>query len=345
MKTDVLLLSTLHPAHAHRSGYSLLAEYLPGAEFLHTARVEPTSPLPLFAARVARRFAFSRWYLGGCAALEWKARQRLRAGFTGVVHSMWSDHDLGFLDFLLDRKSHRLCGTFHNCADTFQHTIRFPRRLRKFDAIILMSETQRPFFLKAGVSAEKIHVVLHGVDTQYFAPRAVNAELNEEFVVLSVGGYRRNFPLLREVCEQMRNDRNVRFEIIAPKSWREMFAKLPNVKFLSGLNDEELLGKYQTSSCLLHTAENATANNTLLEALSCGLPVVAEKVGGIPEYVNANCAALTPAGDATALIEAIRSLTASPATQAAMRIAARSRAEELDWKNVAAQMTTVYRSL
>jgi len=345
MKTDVLLLSTLHRSHARRSGYQLLADYLPGAEFLHTVRAEPVSPLPLFAARVARRLAFSRWYLGGCAALEWKTRRRLQAGFDGVVHSMWADHDLGFLDFLLDRKRHRLCGTFHNCLDTFRHTIRFPRRLRKFDAIILMSETQRPFFLQAGVKAEKIHVVLHGVDTEYFAPREAAKTLDGKFTVLSVGGYRRNFPLLREVCQRMQHDENIRFEIVAPKGWSDMFAGLPNTQFFAGLDDTDLLEKYQTASCFLHTAENATANNTLLEAMSCSLPVIAENIGGIPEYVDADSATLTPAGDATALENSIHALAASPAKQGSMRLAARSRAVELDWKNVAARMTAIYRSL
>src|SRR5438067_3819332 len=339
---DVLLLSTIHLNHASRSGYQLLADYLPEAEFLSAPRVEPTSAVPLFAARVARKFAFSRWYLGGCAALEWKALRRLRAGFEGVVHSLWAVHDLGYLDLVLNRKRQRLCGTFHNCDDTFQHTIRFPHRLRRFDAIILMSETQRPFFLRAGVVPEKIHVVLHGVDTNFFTPPE-NIPNEEEFVVLSVGGYRRNFPLLRAVCGQMRAVKNVRFEIVAPKSWRDMFAGLPNVRFFSGLDDEQLLEKYRASSCFLQTAENATANNSLLEAMSCGLPVVTERVGGIPEYVNGNSAVLTPANDANALANAIRGLAASHEIRAAMGRAARARAEELDWKNVATWMREIYR--
>src|SRR5438067_7896894 len=323
---DVLLLSTIHLNHPRRSGYQVLGDYLPDAEFLSAPRVEPTSAIPLFAARVARKFAFSRWYLGGCAALEWKAMRRLRAGFAGVVHSLWADHDLGYLDLLLNRKRQRICGTFHNCDDTFQHTIRFPRRLRGFNAIILMSETQRPFFLRAGVAPEKIHVVLHGVDTRFFTP-AENKPNEGEFVVLSVGGYRRNFPLLRAVCEQMRAVKNVRFEIVAPKSWRDMFAGLPNVRFFSGLDDEQLLEKYRASSCFLQTAENATANNSLLEAMSCGLPVVTERVGGIPEYVDASSTILTPANDATALADAICDLAGSREKQTAMSLAARARAE------------------
>lgn len=348
----MLMLSTVHPGHASRSGYNQLAQYVPGAEYLHTVRKDPDGALPRFAVRVARRtVSFSRWYLGGCARLEWQAFQRLRReGFAGVVHSMWADHDLGFLDLLLDRKRHRLCGTFHNCPNTFRETIRFPSRLRRFDAIVLMSETQRPFFVAAGVDPRRIHVVLHGVDTGYFVPKKVAAAKREHgeddrFTVLSGGGYRRNFPLLRKVCEQLLADSRVRFEIIGPEAFRRLFEGLANAQFCSGISDEEFLRRYQSAACLLHVAENATANNMLIEAMACGLPIVSERLGGIPEYVNANCATLVEPGDGASLAGAISALADSPNLLAGMSSAARARAEELDWSRVAGKMAAIFRDL
>jgi glycosyltransferase involved in cell wall biosynthesis len=339
----LLLLSTLHRNHAAHSGYQELAANLPEARFLHAIRAEPPGGLPLLGARLIRRMAFSRWYLGGCAALEAEAWRELRAGFTGIVHSMWADHDLGFLDLLLDKHRHRLVGTFHNCDDTFIHTIRFPRRLRRFDAIILMSRTQEPFFLQAGVNPDRIHVVPHGVDTNYFQPNANAA--NGPFTILAAGGYRRNFPLLREVCLQLKDQRDIRVEIVAPLAFREMFADLPNARFRSGLSDEEFLDAYQTCSCLLQTVENATANNVILEAMACGQPVIAERIGGIPEYVDETCAILAPGGDASALASALIDLRDSPARRATLAAGARRKAESFDWKNIADQMRAIYQTL
>jgi glycosyltransferase involved in cell wall biosynthesis len=256
---------------------------------------------------------------------------------------MWADHDLGFLDLLLNRKRNPLCGTFHNCPGDFQNTIRFPSRLRRFAAIILMSKCQRAFFVKAGVEDERIHVVLHGVDTGHFTPGdAVGAR---PFTVLSAGGFRRNFPLLRTVAERLAEEREIRFEVVAPGEFRGMFAGMENVSFSSGLSDAELLEKYRSASCLLHTAEEATANNVLVEALACGLPVVAERVGGIPEYASGESAILTPPMDDVALAEAVRQLAFFPDRGRMMGIAARKRAEELDWRKVAARMCEVYRTL
>lgn len=338
MAMNVLMLANTHPSHASRSGYTRLADYVENAELITAPRCDPKTFWPLLGARIARRFSFSRWYLGGSAELEWKARARLRS-FSGVVHSLWADHDLGYLDWMLDPSRHKLCGTFHNCDDTFRHTIRFPGRIKGFSAIVLMSETQRAFFIGAGVPAARIHVVLHGVDTGYYRPEA---ESGRPFYTLSVGGYRRNFSLLREVCQRLPD---VPFRIVAPDGFRQMFAGLPNVTFLSGVSEEVLLAEYQSAGCLLHTAENATANNAVLEAMACGVPIIAERVGGIPEYVTGDCAILTAPLEGGGLAESIRKLAAAPSARCEMGAAARRRAEELDWRRVACTMREIYESL
>jgi glycosyltransferase involved in cell wall biosynthesis len=340
MMKSLLLLSTITRGHAAHSGYQQLAVHLPEARFVHTIREEPASALPRLGFRVVRRLSFSRWYLSSCVALEAQAWREVRRGFSGIVHSMWADHDLGFLDLLLDRRRHRLVGSFHCCDDTF--TIRFPRRLRSFDAIILMSRTQESFFLNAGVDPNRIHVVPHGVDTEYFRPGTPARKL---FVVLAAGWYRRNFPLLREVCLGLKNEADLRFEIVAPEGWRWLFADLPNARFRSGLSDAEFLDAYQTCSCVLQTVENATANNVILEAMACGQPVVAETIGGIPEYIDPTCAILTAPGQADALAAALLELKASPRRRDALAVGARKRAEMLDWKNIAGRMREIYERL
>lgn len=340
--TAVLLLSSIHSSHARRSGYQVLAGYLPEAELLQSTRKDPVSFPALLAARVARRFSLSRWYLGSSASLEWKAFRRIRSGFRGIVHSMWADHDLGFLDLAVDRSRQKLCGTFHSCDDTLRASIRSVKRLRHFDAVILMSTTQSQFFQDAGVSPDRVHVVLHGVDTSYFSPAPARPR---RFVVLSVGGHRRNFTLLQTICRDMEGDGDVSFEVVVPVSLAHLFTGRPNVSVYSNLDDERLLERYRAASCFLHTVEDATANNALLEAMACGLPIVTERIGGIPEYVSDDCAILADAGDVRGLASAIRRLVASPGERAAKSDAARSRAEDLAWANVAEKMRRIYGAL
>lgn len=63
----------------------------------------------------------------------------------------------------------------------------------------------------------------------------------------------------------------------------------------------------------------------ILEAMAWGVPIVATRVGGIPEVVGAEEGILVPAGDIDELAVALNELLANPTTRAAMGKAARLR--------------------
>jgi glycosyltransferase involved in cell wall biosynthesis len=69
---------------------------------------------------------------------------------------------------------------------------------------------------------------------------------------------------------------------------------------------------------------------SILEAMAAGLPVVATRVGGIPELVvDGETGFLVPAGDAPARADALRRLVEDPALRERLGAAGRRRAEEL----------------
>lgn len=65
----------------------------------------------------------------------------------------------------------------------------------------------------------------------------------------------------------------------------------------------------------------------LLEAMAAGVPVVASRVGGIPELAPPGTALLVPPRDPAALAEAVASLLDDPAARAAQRERGRERVE------------------
>jgi glycosyltransferase involved in cell wall biosynthesis len=67
--------------------------------------------------------------------------------------------------------------------------------------------------------------------------------------------------------------------------------------------------------------------NALLEAMAAGVPIVASRVGGVPELVDDACAELVPPGDPGALADAIERLLGDPALARRQAQAARARVE------------------
>jgi glycosyltransferase involved in cell wall biosynthesis len=78
-------------------------------------------------------------------------------------------------------------------------------------------------------------------------------------------------------------------------------------------------------------------SNTILEAMACGVPVVATAVGGNPELVvDAVTGRLVPAGNAEALARALHQLSANP--DYAARCGAAGRARALDHFSISAMV-------
>ena len=237
-------------------------------------------------------------------------------------------------------------GTFHHPPHQLSEIIRRPRGLAKFDAIILMSETQRSWFLNHGVPANRLHVILHGVDTDYFTPSLpLNQTQVKPFIALSVGSTGRDFPLLHAVASHFQNRSELRFHILGPKHEASRFATLPNVRFEFNVPDHTLLEAYQNVDCLLHLTTSATANNVLVESLSCGTPVIAQTHGGIAEYVNPHCSILATPTGLEPVVAALESFLSHPERHPTIRHAARTRALQLAWPSVARRTLAVYAAL
>lgn len=328
---------------ASHSGYHVIANYLPDCEKVVTPRREPVSWAGRLKSKVLRRLAFSSWCAGGSFEMETQISARIAGGYEGCVHYLWCDRDMAFLDRRLNPSSHPLIGTFHQCADILPEVIRRADSLPRFAAIVIMSETQRRWFVEHGVEVNRIHRMLHGVDVDYFRPEA--SPNDEGFRVLAVGGTRRNFGLLRSVADSLKDEPGIKFDVVGPADRKDMFGGLPNLTYHDRLSDAALLTKYQEASCLLHLIEDSTANNVVNEAMACGAAIISERHGGVPEYVTDDCALLCSPGRGDEVVKAIKRLAGDAGRLTEMRKAAREHALTLDWRHSAAQFEQLYAGL
>lgn len=107
---------------------------------------------------------------------------------------------------------------------------------------------------------------------------------------------------------------------------------------------DSLVECYQASDVYLHAATADTFPSVILEAMACGIPVVATAVGGIPEQiVEGETGFLVPVGNAFALAERLGQLRQAPELARSMGRAARQRVlEKFSLESMVAKYTQVY---
>jgi glycosyltransferase involved in cell wall biosynthesis len=130
------------------------------------------------------------------------------------------------------------------------------------------------------------------------------------------------------------------------------------VRFAGAVGDVELAGLYRRAIALvLPSVERTCYGRTIavsellglvaLEAMASGTPVIASRVGGLPEVVeHGETGFLVPPGDETALRQCIETLVGDPARAA--RMGARARRRVLDrwtWAHCAQRCLAAYREL
>ena len=195
--------------------------------------------------------------------------------------------------------------------------------LRRAAKVLTVSDHLRVKIIESGIAPAKIFAVPNGCDSSVFhladrekARRDLGITPESQLIVY-VG--RSDFAKgLRELLEATsclaRDYPRLQVAMVGEGPARE---ELMKVAESLGIKDRVIfvppcpsleVARWMTAAtiCTLPSYREGYPN-VILEALSCGRPVVATTVGGIPEIAKGDCAILVPPQDAVALAEGIRS--------------------------------------
>jgi glycosyltransferase involved in cell wall biosynthesis len=137
----------------------------------------------------------------------------------------------------------------------------------------------------------------------------------------------------------------VRFRLVVKNERAVAFAGMRNVQVIDSISDQELLREYQSADLLVVPYLDVVASNTVLEGLSCGLPVVTTDVGAMGDYVTSDCGHMVRRGDGAEMAEAILALIGDGQQRRKMGAHGRQVALKYDWRDVAAAHVDLYRNL
>ena len=105
-----------------------------------------------------------------------------------------------------------------------------------------------------------------------------------------------------------------------------------SVRFAGAVPQDAVLGFMHAADALLALADLSNVGNPLLEAMSCGLPVVAVDAGDTGDLIrDGETGRLLPSGNAKEVALAVISLAEDEAMRAALGAGARRYAEEHFW--------------
>lgn len=108
----------------------------------------------------------------------------------------------------------------------------------------------------------------------------------------------------------------------------------------------DLSDLYNETDLLVLTSSYEGTPNVILEAMACGIPVVAPEVGGVPEIVSSDRGILFPPSDFEALVAASKSLITDRRMRRQLGANARAfTARSRSINGLAAQLIEIYGKL
>lgn len=202
--------------------------------------------------------------------------------------------------------------------------------VRRGDAVVAVSNAMRKRLLELGFPADLVHVVPNAVSTheRLFSREEARARLGVERDGFRVGWVGRlNSVKGPDVLLQSLHRLNPvpRVSVVGEGPMREELQVIsaPQVKWHGAVHGADML--FRAFDVLVMSSRSEGTPLVLLEAMRAEVPVVATRVGGIPEVVASDEALLVPPEDPGALAQAIDAIRNDPADAARRARAARSR--------------------
>ena len=168
-----------------------------------------------------------------------------------------------------------------------------------------------------GISPDRLHIVHVGVDSSQFIPLPeVSVVPGRLMTTASADVAMKGLAFLLEALAKVRTeDPNIHLIVIGkPKYDSKATAliedlKLENhIEFISGVPDEKIVELYSTAELAIVPSLYEGFSLPAIEAMSCGVPLIATTGGALPEVVGEDgvTALHVPPGDAVALANKIR---------------------------------------
>ena len=325
--------------HASKSGYGRLVDYLDSQVVVGKVK---------FPFRIAKLLAglYSQTKGSFNVASILKSIELFQVlqnakGQNNVVHYLNGERDIRHLDFLKRKFPNTyFCATFHKPPEVLKKTITNVSALRKLDGAIVVGANQLNF-IKQWLQLDNVIYIPHGVDTKFFVPDRSKTTKNN---LLFVGQHLRDFEAFNtSIPEISKKITDLKVNVIVHPAYVKKVLPHKSITIFSDIKDPKLLNFYQSASLLLLPLVDVTACNSILEALSCALPVVTNNIGGNTTYLEGTKA--IQVSDSVSYVKKVVDLLQDQEKLELMSSLSRTKAEKYEWDIVVKTIEGYYKTL
>jgi glycosyltransferase involved in cell wall biosynthesis len=235
--------------------------------------------------------------------------------------------------------------------------------IRSYNRVITLNQRMAYDFAgECSLSSGQIRIIANGVDIQHFSPCANRSDLRGQFGLppdrLILGNVARldpvkNHELIIRTLPQLRQHPSRPFFLLVGEGGHRPVLE-EQIKRLGLAEDVKLFGYSERIPALLNCMDLYIQSsfyegfsNTILEAMACGVPVLASRVGGTTDlFTDGEQGLLFPSDDGAALAELITRLADDGTLRRSMAERARGHViEHFSVQTMARQYEALYQEL
>lgn len=226
--------------------------------------------------------------------------------------------------------------------------------LRRAERVIALTPREATLLEAWGVPADRIAVVPNGVDTAEFSALRRAGATGREVTALFAGRCyprQKGLEVLLQAMTQVPAARSLRLRIVG-EDWggyamvaaltRE-FQLQDRVTLVGRVARQDLLDEFARADIFVLPSLFDSFPIALLEAMAAGLPVIATRVGGVPDVVRGGeTALLVDPGDAMGLARTLDTLARDEGLRRELGNRGRERSALFAWESIIPRIKRVY---
>jgi len=221
---------------------------------------------------------------------------------------------------------------------------------RKYDEVILVDPSQKPYFIKSGFSEDKLNVVSNGVDTSLFKPGEINDKDEDvtDFVYVGRLSYDKGVHILLDAFREYHSENpKTRLTVIGDgmlKGQVDTCTDDGSVCWLGAIDHDKIPSVLQKMDAFVIPQNIGGLGLSVMEAMGCGLPVITTAIGETVRLIREDEGILVTPDSVSAVVEGMRIMAEDKKKRQAMGLRCRKKIEkDFSWQNQIGLIEDVYR--